>query len=155
MHRFEVVTHDKRESIFNKYAWVIYAVWLLVGAIHFFFFDRAHASVKLWVPALSLISSLLKINKTKHKIEPYVQIDTVGVSWLFPEFTRKEAAIWADITWIQLKGFHVIFYRENSFSRTLDVSRMPWEDQKKFYIEFEKEISIRNIKYVTKQAMAV
>lgn len=150
---FLVKHREEKEINFAKYAWYIYAGWLLVGLIHTVLIDTNNLRLKILTPAMLLLANLFIVLTSKRSVKKYyIRIDEKGVAWRLPMFTRVEDIKWQECKWVKIEQFEMIFFRENSFSKRLAKNLFYQKDYDLFAQELYTQCMNKNIEYVDANA---
>lgn len=153
---FPVKYHEEKEINFAKYAWYIYAGWLLVGLIHTVLVDTNNLRIKILTPAMLLLANLFIVLTSKRSVKKYyIRINEEGIEWKLPMFTRIEKITWQECKRIKIEQFEIVMFRENSFSKRLAKDHLYEKDYHLFMQELTAYCTNKNIDRVDFNVQAV
>ncbi|MDB5193759.1 MAG: hypothetical protein JWQ96_3322 [Segetibacter sp.] len=127
---FQIATAESRDIQFKKYAWLIYAAWLLFGLLNLVLGNNKNIEYGIVLPGILLLSSLFSLYSYKKQPKSYLIIDNLRITWFLPYFTRKEEVLWDDIKWIKTDSEEMTFCRESSFTKRFPFNALADRDVK-------------------------
>jgi hypothetical protein len=148
---FKLEIVEPKRSLWSKYAWVFYVLWLVFALYNCYVDGFKEHWVRSVLGPLSFciifIGNRFFSNKSNKN---FVIVDDSCVTWKFKEMPSIIKILWQDIEWIKFEKDGISFYKSSSFVDTcLDTFIINEEQREKLRHTITMFATNKQIKFVS------
>ncbi len=150
---FKLEVVETKRSLWTKYVWILYVLWLLLGLyVCFVNGFKENWLTQLPGPVAFLILAINNRFFEKNK-KSFLSVDDDSFSRKFKHMPSIVKILWAEVEWIKFEKDGISFYKANSFVDTcLTMDAFTQEQKEKLAaiiteIASEKNIRLANTTY--------